>query len=61
MNEITVTLSFSNTLTIYKKKGQIFSKKIKIFQNFKKFQKFHKISKFSIFFLKISKIFKNLV
>jgi hypothetical protein len=40
MNEITVALSFSNTHTIYKKKGQNFQKN-------SKFQKFCKISKFS--------------
>jgi hypothetical protein len=37
MNEITVTLWFSNTHTIYRKKGQ----------NFQKISKFHKISNFS--------------
>ena len=41
MNEITVTLSFSNTHTIYKEKGQNFPKNSK----FPKFQKFHEISK----------------
>ena len=43
MNEITVTLSFSNTHTIYKKKVKIFKK----FQNFKIITKFQKISKIS--------------
>ena len=39
MNEITVTLSFSNTHTIYKEKGQNFPKNSK----FPKFQKFQNI------------------
>ena len=43
MNEITVTLSFSNTHTIYKEKGQNFQKNSK----FPNFQKCYKISKFS--------------
>jgi hypothetical protein len=62
MNEITVTLSFSNTLTIYKKKVKFFKKKSKfskISKNFKNFIKFQNFQFFFSKFLKFSRILCN--
>ena len=65
MNEITVTLSFSNSHTIYKKKGQNISKfpiNFKKFQNFKLFNKFQNFKSFIKFLnFKESYVIKQLL